>query len=100
MFTGIIQDVGFIHAIDSGTAGERRVAIRCPRMDLTRCVLGDSIAVAGICLTVIDLQSGVFAAEVSRETLAITTSGGWQVGLRVNLEYIARVHVACGDAVT
>lgn len=96
MFTGIIQDVGLISAIDSGKAGERRLAVRCPRLDLTRCVLGDSIAVAGICLTVIDLQSGVFAAEVSRETLAVTTASGWQVGQRVNLEPALRMGDALG----
>lgn len=96
MFTGIIQDVGEIRASETGGKGERRVAVATHGLDLSRCVLGDSIAVAGVCLTVIDLQPGQFSAEVSRETLAVTTAGSWQPGRRVNLEPALRVGDALG----
>ncbi len=96
MFTGIIQDVGEIRAIGAGARGERRVSVGTAGLDLARCVTGDSIAVAGICLTVIELGSGVFTAEVSSETLAVTTAGHWQVGQRVNLEPALRVGEALG----
>jgi len=96
MFTGIIQDVGQIRAIETGRSGERRMTFACARLDLARCVPGDSIAVSGVCLTVIDLGPGSFAAELSRETLDVTTAGGWVVGQRVNLESALRVGDALG----
>lgn len=96
MFTGIIQDVGEIRAIGTGANGERRLTVETRGLDLSRCVLGDSIAVAGVCLTVIELQPGAFSAEVSAETLAVTTAGGWRTGQRVNLEPALRVGDALG----
>lgn len=96
MFTGIIQDVGEIRAIGAGANGERRVTVGTAGLDLSRCVTGDSIAVAGVCLTVIELEPDAFTAEVSRETLAVTTAGQWQAGRRVNLEPALRVGDALG----
>jgi riboflavin synthase len=96
MFTGIVQDVGEIRAIGTGANGERRVTVGTAALDLSRCATGDSIAVAGVCLTAIDLGPGVFTADVSRETLAVTTAGQWRVGQRVNLEAALRVGDALG----
>jgi riboflavin synthase len=55
-------------------------------LDLATAAVGDSICVAGACLTVTRMQRGAFAADVSRETLSRTTLGSLAVGSRVNLE--------------
>jgi riboflavin synthase len=65
-------------------------------MDLSRTQLGDSIAVSGVCLTVTALADGGFEADVSRETLALTTLASWHVGHTVNLEPALRVGDALG----
>jgi riboflavin synthase len=96
MFTGIIQSLGEIRTLDLGQGGERRVTVAAPGLDLARCALGDSIAVSGICLTVIALPAGAFVAEMSRETLALTTAADWRVGQRVNLEPALRLGDALG----
>ena len=96
MFTGIIQSLGEIRTLDLGQGGERRVTVAAPGLDLARCALGDSIAVSGICLTVIALPPGAFVAELSRETLALTTAADWRVGQRVNLEPALRLGDALG----
>ena len=83
MFTGIVTDVGRVHEVVRG--GEVRLAIDT-RYDTTRIAPGASIACAGVCLTVVEAGAGRFAVEVSAETLARTTLGGWRVGTRVNLE--------------
>ena len=95
MFTGIIQDVGTIRGLGVGADGELRMTVGT-LLDLSRCAVGDSIAVAGVCLTVTGLQPGQFSADVSRETLAVTTAGHWSVGTRVNLEPALRVGDALG----
>lgn len=96
MFTGIIQALGTIRTLDAGQRGERRVTVAADGLDLARCALGDSIAVSGICLTVIALPAGAFVAEVSRETLALTTAADWRIGQRVNLEAALRLGDALG----
>jgi riboflavin synthase len=58
--------------------------------------LGDSVAVAGVCLTVAERTAHGFIADVSRETLALTTLGLWQVGQQVNLEAALRASDALG----
>lgn len=85
MFTGIIEALGDIG--DAGKCGgDLRVQIRTGNLDLSDVVLGDSIAVNGVCLTVVDLSDDGFVADVSIETLNFTTAGQWQSGSRVNLE--------------
>ena len=95
MFTGIIQDVGTVAALQP-RGGDLCLRIAPRLMDLSRTQLGDSIAVAGVCLTVIALREGGFEADVSRETLALTTLASWQVGHKVNLEPALRVGDALG----
>ena len=85
MFTGIVQDVGRISALES-RGEDRRLVIDTAGVDLTGAGLGDSIAVSGVCLTAVTLASGSFAADVSNETLACTTLGTLSIGDRVNLE--------------
>ena len=85
MFTGIIQDVGRIHSVET-RGGDVRLGIAVDHLDLGRQRTGDSIAVAGVCLTVIGVEGAVFHADVSRETLGLTTLGETVAGRRVNLE--------------
>jgi riboflavin synthase len=95
VFTGIIQDVGTVAALQP-RGGDLCLRIAPQALDLSRTQLGDSIAVSGVCLTVTALRDGGFEADVSRETLALTTLALWQVGQRVNLEPALRVGDALG----
>ena len=84
MFTGIIQSVGRITRLEP-RGGDVRLAIGTGKLPLAGVVLGDSIAVNGVCLTAVELTGDGFAADVSRETLALPTLGGLTTGSRVNL---------------
>jgi riboflavin synthase len=95
MFTGIIQDVGRVRA-RAPRGGDTRLTIEAPRLDLTRVALGDSICVQGCCLTVVGLEGRTFDADLSRETLALTTLGELQPGAAVNLEPSLRAGDALG----
>ena len=97
MFTGIVQDVGSVQALEP-RAGDMRLTVRVGRLPLARLALGDSIAVAGVCLTVVQLDpaQGCFSADVSRETLALTTLGAYREGRPVNLEPALRAGDALG----
>ncbi len=88
MFTGIVGVVGSVAEATPGGAG-LRVRVASGDLDLSDVVLGDSIAVNGVCLTVVGLDAGTFEADVSRETLACTA--GFAVGDRVNLEKALRL---------
>jgi len=67
-------------------AGDRRLTIECTRLDLSRLAAGDSVCVQGCCLTALAPSARSFAADLSRETLALTTLGELEVGSAVNLE--------------
>jgi riboflavin synthase len=95
MFTGIIQSIGTLSALEE-RAGDQRVNIDAPAIDPARMQLGDSVAVAGVCLTVAERTAHGFFADVSRETLALTTIGLWRVGERLNLEAALRASDALG----
>ena len=84
MFTGIIEELGTIVAIED-QEDAKRITIQGPLVtsDVSR---GDSIAVSGACLTAIELEEGKFTADVKNETLRLTSLGGAKVGDRVNLE--------------
>jgi len=83
MFTGLIEAVGRVAAIQE-QAGGRRLSIETPLAG--ELALGESIAVNGVCLTVVSRTATDFAADVSPETLRVTTLGEWAAGRRVNLE--------------
>ena len=85
MFTGIVQAVGRIVVIEA-LGGDVRLRIAVSDLGLEHAGLGDSIAVNGVCLTVVDVTQTEFAADVSRETLSLTTLGGLREASRVNLE--------------
>ena len=85
MFTGIIQAVGRIAQIESGEQ-DIRLRIETGKLPLAEVSLGDSIASSGVCLTVTELPGDGFWAEVSPETLSLTTLGTKGVGDVVNLE--------------
>lgn len=85
MFTGIIQAIGHISAIEPGS-GDTRLRIQTGKLDLGDVVLGDSIAVNGVCLTAVELPGDGFWADVSKESLGKTTLGGLKTGSPVNLE--------------
>jgi len=85
MFTGIIQAVGRVASLESG-GGDARLRITTGELELADVVLGDSIAVNGVCLTVTELPGDGFWADVSAETLSRTTLGAMRPGEQVNLE--------------
>ena len=91
MFTGIIQSVGQVAALEAGGGDVRLVVATPPDFDLAGVAIGDSVAVAGVCLTVVARDAASFSADVSTETLALTTLGGLAVGAEVNLEQALRL---------
>lgn len=84
MFTGIIEEVGVVTALEPQAAGAR-LRVRC-RQVLEDARLGGSIAVNGVCLTAVELQADSFAADVSSETLRRSNLGELRPGALVNLE--------------
>jgi riboflavin synthase len=85
MFTGIVQSIGEVDSI-TAQEGDVEIQIAAPGLGLETVAIGDSIAVNGCCLTVTRLLDGAFIADVSHETLNVTTLGSWNVGTMVNLE--------------
>ncbi len=85
MFTGIIQAVGKIEAL-SPQGGDVRLTVAAGKLPLQQVKPGDSIAVSGVCLTAIAINLQTFSADVSRETLSLTTLGNLRRGAFVNLE--------------
>jgi riboflavin synthase len=85
MFTGIIEEVGVIEREAPGPGGGRQLTIST-QFDPATIAIGDSIAVGGVCLTVVRREAGRFAIDAGPETLARTTIGRLQTGSRVNLE--------------
>lgn len=90
MFTGIVAAMGTVERLETAGGGAR-VFVNAGALDLSDAVVGESIAVGGVCLTVTALEKAGFAADVSGETLAATTLGGLEPGSRVNLERALRV---------
>lgn len=89
MFTGIIEGLGRIAAL-APRGGDVRLRVDVGTLPFDTVQLGESIAVNGVCLTVIDFDAASFAADASNETLALTTLGRLQVGALVNLERAMR----------
>jgi riboflavin synthase len=85
MFTGIISAIGRISSVDRQD-GQARFGLAADELDMAGVQLGDSIAVNGVCLTVIEFDTAGFSADLSRETLELTTLGQADVGTSVNLE--------------
>jgi riboflavin synthase len=88
MFTGIVEAVGEIRAFVAAQGGAHAV-ISCAALDLSEVKVGDSIAVNGCCLTVVDLERDALHVDISHETLGCTS--GFEAGARVNLEKALRL---------
>ncbi|HSN71373.1 MAG TPA: riboflavin synthase [Steroidobacteraceae bacterium] len=89
MFTGIVAATGRVVACETAE-GDRQLEFDCGSLDLSDVAIGDSIAVNGCCLTVVRLTGAGFVADVSRETLDMTTLGSFVAGTPVNLEKALR----------
>jgi riboflavin synthase len=95
MFTGIVQDIGRVQRIERRDR-DVRLTIATSKLHLEQSREGDSIAVAGVCLTALEITPESFAADVSLETLRLTTLGELGAGSRVNLEPALRAGDALG----
>ena len=89
MFTGLIEEIGSITSItDSGDGAVVEISAHTILDDVSH---GDSIAISGVCLTVIDSTPSSFRADVMKETLLHSAAGTWKPGTKINLERAARV---------
>jgi len=85
MFTGIIESLGKIQSIED-KGGDARFWIQTGKMKMNDVQLGDSIAMNGVCLTAIELRDDAYCADVSGETLSLTSLKQLKEGSTVNLE--------------
>jgi riboflavin synthase len=88
MFTGIVADVGRVRRVRGDDSREFTIATA---FDTETIALGASIACSGVCLTVVAVEPGLFAVQVSPETLSCSTLGEWREGTPVNLEASLRL---------
>jgi riboflavin synthase len=95
MFTGIIEELGTVQALDPLEGEAARLRIHGPTVT-SDAGHGDSISVNGCCLTVIEVDNGTFTADVMRETLQRTSLGSVEKGSRVNLERAVTAHARLG----
>ncbi len=89
MFTGLIEGVGSLQAIEA-RGGDARLHIAIGSLPFTEVAMGESIAVNGVCLTVVAFDAAHFQADASTETLALTTLGALAPGRALNLERAMR----------
>jgi len=85
MFTGIIQSVGKIESIED-IGGDKRFTVDLGDLAVSDIALGDSVAISGVCLTAVAFGTNSFKADVSAETLSVTTLGDLAAGDPLNLE--------------
>ncbi|MCQ4625273.1 riboflavin synthase [Corynebacterium sp. CCUG 69979] len=84
MFTGLVEEVGSVEKLERLDEAVR-LTVRGPKVTADA-QPGDSIAVDGVCLTVVEAAGGVFTADVMQETLNRSRLGSYEVGSNVNLE--------------
>jgi riboflavin synthase len=94
MFTGIIEEMGTVRALRR-SGGAARLAITAEKV-LDGTVLGDSISVNGVCLTVVAMGKAEFSADVAVETLNVTNLGSLTGGAKVNLERALQLSARIG----
>ena len=94
MFTGLIEELGTLTRVEVRPSG-RRMGVRAPAVAADARV-GDSIALNGCCLTVVERSDEGFAVDVVPETLRRTTLGEWQEGDAINLERSLRLDQRLG----
>ena len=85
MFTGIVTSTGILQS-KTMTGGDCRLHISCSQLNLDTAQAGDSISVSGACLTMLEPSAAGFFADVSLETLSLTTLGQLREGQAINLE--------------
>ncbi|MEC9415242.1 MAG: riboflavin synthase [Pseudomonadota bacterium] len=85
MFTGIIKSIGTVKEIHS-QGGDSRITFFAEGIEWDNFKVGESIAVNGVCLTVIEIHKNGFDADVSMETMQVSTFASLQKGSRVNIE--------------
>jgi riboflavin synthase len=95
MFTGIVTSKGHL-LTRTAVGGDCRLTFRCAEQLLEGARTGDSICVSGACLTMLEPGGGQFSADVSQETLSLTTLGGLQEGAAANLELALRAEDRLG----
>ena len=93
MFTGLVEDLGRIEAVEQGDDGVRLVVRTALAPQIGD---GDSVAVNGVCLTATAIADGTFAADVMHETLRRTSLGAVAAGSPVNLELALRADARLG----
>jgi riboflavin synthase len=96
VFTGLIEDLGSVTALERGEEGAR---LRIDTRLAGQLEQGDSVAVNGVCLTAIDVRDGGFAAEAMIETLRRSALGALEPGAQVNLELALRADGRLGGHV-
>ena len=90
MFSGIVEDIGAVGALEKKDKGVLlRIGVR--KIDAGELDLGESVAVNGVCLTVVSVENGSFSVDASHETLSRTNLSGLRTGSGVNLERSLRV---------
>ncbi|BDV29970.1 riboflavin synthase [Microbacterium terricola] len=94
MFTGIIEEIGTVTAVEPSGDGVR-LTVQAPKA-VTDAAHGDSIAVSGVCLTVVDQGADWFTADVMKQTLDVSTLDGVAEGRAVNLERATAAHGRLG----
>ncbi len=90
MFTGIVEEIGVVKALESGLAGTRLTILADTVMETL--TVGASVSVNGACLTVVTVGDREFSAEVSRETLSVTALGRLITSAPVNLERALKIN--------
>ncbi|HEY5682088.1 MAG TPA: riboflavin synthase [Sulfuricaulis sp.] len=95
MFTGIVQAVGKILATEKKN-GDVRLRVASGKLDMAKVKTGDSIAVSGVCLTLVEFTPAAFSADISKETLSRTTLGRLRPGDVVNLEKALTLNTPLG----
>ena len=94
MFTGIVEEIGAVIAVDPSGDGVQ-LTVRAPKA-VSDAGHGDSISVSGVCLTVVDRGGDWFTADVMKQTLDMSTLGGVVAGRAVNLERATAAHGRLG----
>ena len=94
MFTGIVEEIGTVTAVEPSGDGVR-LTVHAPKA-VSDAAHGDSIAVSGVCLTVVDRSGDRFTADVMRQTLDMSTLSGVSAGAPVNLERATAAHGRLG----
>lgn len=96
MFTGLVQDLGEVAAVDASADGSRLTVRTALTGEIAE---GDSVAVNGVCLTATAIDDGTFCADAMQETLRRSSLGSVAPGARVNLELALRADQRLGGHV-